>query len=69
MPNPTFVKFAGEMEALFSQEKEIEHEEFFITDLKNVGGNFPVFFWKLKGDLHRFKEHRKVFLFFVYRFF
>jgi hypothetical protein len=45
MPNPTFVKFAGEMEALFSQEKEIEHEEFFITDLKNVesGGNFPVF--------------------------
>jgi hypothetical protein len=38
---------------LFSQEKEIEHEEFFITDLKNVesGGNFPVFssFWKLKG--------------------
>jgi hypothetical protein len=63
MPNPTFVKFAGEMEALFSQEKEIEHEEFFITDLKNVesGGNFPVFsFWKLK-DLHRFKEHRKVF--------
>jgi hypothetical protein len=50
--------------ALFSQEKEIEHEEFFITDLKNVesGGNFPVFssFWKLK-DLHRFKEHRKVF--------
>jgi hypothetical protein len=52
MPNPTFVKFAGEMEALFSQEKEIEHEEFFITDLKNVesGGNFPVFssFWKLK---------------------
>jgi hypothetical protein len=36
MPNPTFVKFAGEMEALFSQEKEIEHEEFFITDLKNV---------------------------------
>jgi hypothetical protein len=34
MPNPTFVKFAGEMEALFSQ--EIEHEEFFITDLKNV---------------------------------
>jgi hypothetical protein len=37
--------------ALFSQEKEIEHEEFFITDLKNVesGGNFPVFssFWKL----------------------
>jgi hypothetical protein len=69
MPNPTFVKFAGEMEALFSQEKEIEHEEFFITDLKNVesGGNFPVFssFWKLK---ERFKEHRKVFLFFVYRF-
>jgi hypothetical protein len=52
MPNPTFVKFAGEMEALFSQEKEIEHEEFFITDLKNVesGGNFSVFFWKLKGD-------------------
>jgi hypothetical protein len=39
---------------LFSQEKEIEHEEFFITDLKNVesGGNFPVFssFWKLKED-------------------
>jgi hypothetical protein len=26
MPNPTFVKFAGEMEALFSQEKEIEHK-------------------------------------------
>jgi hypothetical protein len=24
MPNPTFVKFAGEMEALFSQEKEID---------------------------------------------
>jgi hypothetical protein len=23
MPNPTFVKFAGEMEALFSQEKEM----------------------------------------------
>jgi hypothetical protein len=70
MPNPTFVKFAGEMEALFSQ-REIEHEEF-ITDLKNVesGGNFPVFssFWKLKGDLHRFKEHRNV-PFFVYRFF
>jgi hypothetical protein len=45
MPNPTFVKFAGEMEALFSQEKEIEHEEFFITDLKNVesGGTFSVF--------------------------
>jgi hypothetical protein len=44
MPNPTFVKFAGWK--LFSQEKEIEHEEFFITDLKNVesGGNFPVFF-------------------------
>jgi hypothetical protein len=51
MPNPTFVKFAGEMEALFSQEKEIEHEEFFITDLKNVeSGNFQCFssFWKLK---------------------
>jgi hypothetical protein len=50
MPNPTFVKFAGEMEALFSQEKEIEHEEFFITDLKNVesGGNFFSSFWKLK---------------------
>jgi hypothetical protein len=44
MPNPTFVKFAGEMEALFSQEKEIEHEEFFITDLKNVeSGNFQFF--------------------------
>jgi hypothetical protein len=51
MPNPTFVKFAGEMEALFSQEKEIEHEEFFITDLKNVesGGNFPVFFKLLEA--------------------
>jgi hypothetical protein len=52
--------------ALFSQEKEIEHEEFFITDLKNVesGGNFPVFSsFKLKGDLHRFKEHRKVLFF------
>jgi hypothetical protein len=54
---------------LFSQEKEIEHEEFFITDLKNVesGGNFPVFssFWKLK-EIYRFKEHRKVFLFFLF---
>jgi hypothetical protein len=50
MPNPTFVKFAGEMEALFSQEKEIEHEEFFITDLKNVESGVTVFssFWKLK---------------------
>jgi hypothetical protein len=50
MPNPTFVKFAGEMEALFSQ-REIEHEEFFITDLKNVesGGNFPVFFKLLEA--------------------
>jgi hypothetical protein len=53
MPNPTFVKFAGEMEALFSQEKEIEHEEFFITDLKNVeSGNFPVF--SSSGSLRRF---------------
>jgi hypothetical protein len=66
MPNPTFVKFAGEMEALFSQ-REIEHEEFFITDLKNVesGGNFQCFqAWKLK-EFHRFKEHRKVFLLFI----
>jgi hypothetical protein len=32
--------------------RKIEHEEFFITDLKNVesGGNFQCFssFWKLK---------------------
>jgi hypothetical protein len=66
MPNPTFVKFAGEMEALFSQEKEIEHEEFFITDLKNVesGGNFPVFSGSL-GNLHRFKEHRRCSFLFI----
>jgi hypothetical protein len=67
MPNPTFVKFAGEMEALFSQEKEIEHEEFFITDLKNVesGGNFPVFssFWKLKETDLRNIERCSFFLF------
>jgi hypothetical protein len=58
MPNPTFVKF-GERKALLFQEKEIEHEEFFITDLKNVesGGNFPVFFqasgslWEIYIDL------------------
>jgi hypothetical protein len=47
MPNPTFVKFAGEMEALFSQEKEIEHEEFFITDLKNVESGVTSVFFKL----------------------
>jgi hypothetical protein len=36
---------------VISQEKEIEHEEFFITDLKNVesGGNFPVFFKLLEA--------------------
>jgi hypothetical protein len=71
MPNPTFVKFAGEMEALFSQEKEIEHEEFFITDLKNVesGGNFPVFssFWKLKEDYIDLGTSKGV-PFFCYRF-
>jgi hypothetical protein len=46
MANPAFTKFAGEMEALYSQEKDIEHEEFFIADLKNVesGLSFPVFF-------------------------
>jgi hypothetical protein len=34
------------MNSLFSQERDVEHEEFFIDDLKNVesGLNFPVFF-------------------------
>jgi hypothetical protein len=51
MPNPTFVKFAGEMEALFSQEKEIEHEGFYLT-LRTLNlGNFPVF---SSGSLRRF---------------
>jgi hypothetical protein len=53
MPNPTFVKFAGEMEVIFSRERN-RARRFFITDLKNVesGGNFQCFssFWKLKGD-------------------
>jgi hypothetical protein len=33
MPNPTFVKFAGEME-LFSQ--EVEHEEFLYLTLRTL---------------------------------
>jgi hypothetical protein len=36
MANPLLLNYAGEMEALYSQEKDIEHEEFFIEDLKNV---------------------------------
>jgi hypothetical protein len=53
MPNPTFVKFAGEMEALFSQEKEIEHEEFF-TDLKNVESGVTSQCFQASGSLRRF---------------
>jgi hypothetical protein len=34
MANPAFTKFYGEMEALYSQEKDIEHEEFFIRTLR-----------------------------------
>jgi hypothetical protein len=71
MPNPTFVKFAGEMERYFL--KRNRTEEFFITDLKNVesGGNFPVFssFWKLKEiyiDLRNIE--RCSFFFFVIGF-
>jgi hypothetical protein len=36
MPNPFLLNLQEKL-LLFSQEKEIEHEEFFITDLKNVG--------------------------------
>jgi hypothetical protein len=50
MPNPTFVKFAGEMEA-FSQEK-IEHEEFFITDLKNVESEVTSSVFKLRKEIY-----------------
>lgn len=44
--NPSYIKFTEDMESLFSQEKEIEFEEFVLSDLKNVesGMNFPVFF-------------------------
>jgi hypothetical protein len=45
------------------QEKEIEHEEFFITDLKNVESEvtFSVFQALEAYEIYRFKEHRKVF--------
>jgi hypothetical protein len=60
MPNPTFVKFAGEMEALFSQEKEIEHEEFFITDLKNVESEVTSQCFQASGSLRRFTDLRNI---------
>jgi hypothetical protein len=46
LPNPSFTSFSEDMNSLFSQERDVEHEEFFIDDLKNVesGLNFPVFF-------------------------
>lgn len=48
--NPAYTNFVGEMNALFSQEREISHEEFYLSDLKNVesGEVFPVFFKLLK---------------------
>jgi deoxyribodipyrimidine photolyase-like uncharacterized protein len=44
--NPSYTKFIEEMQALFDTIREIEYEEFFISDLKNVesGENYPVFF-------------------------
>jgi hypothetical protein len=44
--NPAYTQFVEEMEALFKTTREIEHEEFFISDLKNVesGENYPSFF-------------------------
>lgn len=50
-PNPAYINFIEEMEALFSQEKEITYEEFHIEDLKNVesSGFFPVFFSLLEA--------------------
>lgn len=49
--NPAYTNFVGEMEALFSQEKEITYEEFYIDDLKNVesAGTYPVFFKLLEA--------------------
>jgi hypothetical protein len=53
------------MEALFSQEKEIEHE-FFITDLKNVesGGNFSVF--QASGSLRKIIDLRNIEILFFF---
>jgi hypothetical protein len=36
MANPAFTKLCRRNGSLYSQEKDIEHEEFFIEDLKNV---------------------------------
>lgn len=44
--NPSFTKFSEDMNALLMQERDVEYEEFTLSDLKNVesGMNFPVFF-------------------------
>lgn len=44
--NPSYTKFSEDMVALLDQEKEVEYEEFVLSDLKNVesGMSFPVFF-------------------------
>jgi pyruvate-formate lyase len=51
VPNPAYLNFVGEMENLLKEEKDVDHEEFFIADLKNVesGENFPVFFKLLEA--------------------
>ena len=49
--NPVYLNFVGEMEKLLKEEKDIEYEEFFINDLKQVESeqNFPVFFKLLEA--------------------
>lgn len=46
LPNPSYTSFSQDMQALFEQERKIEHEELFLDDLKNVesGMNFRVLF-------------------------
>jgi hypothetical protein len=50
MPNPTLLNLQEKWKRYFLK-REIEHEEFFITDLKNVesGGNFQCFFKLLEA--------------------
>jgi hypothetical protein len=68
MPNPTFVKFAGEMEA-FSQEK-IEHEEFFILTLRTLNLEVTSSVFKLRKEIYiDLRNIERCSFFFVYRFF
>ena len=46
VPNPVYLNFVHEMEKLLKEERIVNHDEFFVTDLKDVTaeGGFPIFF-------------------------